>query len=142
VSAGSPSRAARNAEDRLLISAGTVTDPLIVAGTCGIEDVRVRFVESPGFEIVPVAGDTAKCAATRASAFAQGREIGRAQFRRLLLSWRRSVVVRFSMSAAISSRRTSEAHCGVDAAHSPKLEHGQRMRGVEAELEGVAASNH
>ncbi len=70
--AGPSCMAALRADDRLLISAGTLTEALIVAqnraGKTDMEDL----VEGLGFEVVPVTRDTARRAAAAHARWGKG----------------------------------------------------------------------
>ncbi|MBS0297392.1 MAG: type II toxin-antitoxin system VapC family toxin [Proteobacteria bacterium] len=52
--------AAIEAEDRVLISAGTVAEALIVAGRRGARDEVQSLIESLGFEVAPVTAAAAQ----------------------------------------------------------------------------------
>ena len=51
---------ALEAEDRLLISAGTVAEALIVAGRRGLGDEMARLLDEMGFEIVSITPASAR----------------------------------------------------------------------------------
>jgi ribonuclease VapC len=64
--------AALNSEDRLLISAGTLTEALIVAQARGRGGALEILIEDLGFEVVPVDGATARRAAAAHARWGRG----------------------------------------------------------------------
>ncbi|HVX35853.1 MAG TPA: type II toxin-antitoxin system VapC family toxin, partial [Hyphomicrobium sp.] len=64
--------AALNAEDRLLISAGTLTEALIVAQARNRGDALEALIAGLGFEIVPVDGATARRVAAAHARWGRG----------------------------------------------------------------------
>jgi ribonuclease VapC len=64
--------AALKSERRVLISAGTLTEALIVAGTRGVREELEDLVERLGFEIVPVDAATARRAAAAHARWGRG----------------------------------------------------------------------
>lgn len=56
----------------LVISAGTLTEVLIVAGRRGLTDQMERIIGSSGFQIIPVGADEARQAASAYRAFGRG----------------------------------------------------------------------
>lgn len=65
-------KAALAAADRSLISAGTLTEALIVAGGRRIRDEMQEFVESAGLEVVPVTDGSARRAAAAHARWGRG----------------------------------------------------------------------
>jgi ribonuclease VapC len=99
--------AALKASERTLISAGTLTETLIVAGGRGLGDQMQDLVEGLRFEIVPVDGEAARRAAAAHARWAGARR-PRASISAIasLTTWRNKTAARFSMSVAISRRQT------------------------------------
>jgi ribonuclease VapC len=64
--------AALKSENRVLISAGTLTEALIVAGARGVGEELEKLVENLHFEIVPVDGATARRAAAAHARWGRG----------------------------------------------------------------------
>jgi ribonuclease VapC len=64
--------AALTSEDRLLISAGTLTEALIVAQARGRGGALEILIEDLGFEVVPVDGATARRAAAAHARWGKG----------------------------------------------------------------------
>jgi ribonuclease VapC len=64
--------AALRSEDRLLISAGTLTEALIVAQARNCGSALEDLIESVGFEIVPVDGAVARRAAAAHARWGKG----------------------------------------------------------------------
>lgn len=99
--------AALKSDDRLLISAGTLTEALIVAHGRHCWPDLEDLIESTGVEIVPVDGVTPRAAwrrRMRAGAGARGRRASISATASPMM-WRSRTAVRSSMSAAISRRR-------------------------------------
>ena len=65
-------KAALGAEERPLISAGTLTEALIVAGARGLRDEMWDLVNQVSCEIVPVTADTARNAAAAHARWGRG----------------------------------------------------------------------
>jgi len=72
--------AALNAEDRLLISAGTLTEALIVAQARNRGDALETLIAGLGFEIVAVDGATARRAAAAHARWGRGAKTARLNF--------------------------------------------------------------
>jgi ribonuclease VapC len=66
--------AALNAEDRLLISAGTLTEALIVAQARHCDSDLLSLIDGLGFEIVPVDEAAARRAAAAHARWSRGRD--------------------------------------------------------------------
>ena len=64
--------AALKSGDRVLISAGTLTESLIVAGGRGVRDELEKLVEGLGFDVVPVTEERARRAATAQARWGKG----------------------------------------------------------------------
>ena len=64
--------AALKAGNRVLISAGTLTESLIVAGGRGVRDEMEDLVDGLGFEVVLVTRDTARRAAAAHARWGRG----------------------------------------------------------------------
>lgn len=64
--------AALEAEDDLLISAGTVAEALIVAGRCGVGEEMERLIDGLGFEVVVVTPASARRIAQVYAAWGKG----------------------------------------------------------------------
>lgn len=69
---GAACKAALDTGDRILISAGTLTESLIVAGGRGLRDQMLDLVESVGLEVIPVTADTARRAAAAHARWGKG----------------------------------------------------------------------
>ena len=65
-------KAALGADDRPLISAGTLTEALIVAGARGVRDEMWDLVNQLRCEIVPVTADSARSAAAAHARWGRG----------------------------------------------------------------------
>jgi ribonuclease VapC len=65
-------KAALSTGDHPLISAGTLTEALIVAGARGVDRELEELLEANGFEIVPVDGATARRAAAAHARWGKG----------------------------------------------------------------------
>jgi ribonuclease VapC len=64
--------AALRSGGRVLISAGTLTESLIVAGGRGVRDEMERLVDGLGFEVVPVTKERAHRAASAHARWGKG----------------------------------------------------------------------
>ena len=64
--------AALKNDERLMISAGTLTEALIVAGGRGVREEMERLVDGLNFEVVPVTRDTARRAAVAHARWGKG----------------------------------------------------------------------
>ena len=69
---GDECETALNAESHLLISAGTLTESLIVAGGRNLREEMEGLVEKAGFEIVPVTNASARRAADAHAKWGRG----------------------------------------------------------------------
>ena len=69
---GDDCEAALNAETHLLISAGTLTEALIVAGGRNLRDEMQALIDTGGFEIVPVTSASARRAADAHAEWGRG----------------------------------------------------------------------
>lgn len=69
---GDDCEAALNAESHLLISAGTLTEALIVAGGRNLRDEMQALIDAGGFEIVPVTSGSARQAANAHAKWGRG----------------------------------------------------------------------
>lgn len=64
--------AALKADEQVLISAGTLTEALIVAGGRGLRDEMENLVDGLGFEVVPVTAASARRAAAAHARWGKG----------------------------------------------------------------------
>ena len=77
---GDECEAALNAENHLLISAGTLTEALIVAGGRNLRDEMQSLIDKAGFEIVPVTSASARRAADAHAKWGRGAKTARLNF--------------------------------------------------------------
>ncbi|SRR5579862_1518302 len=64
--------AALKADSRVVMSAGTLTEALIVAGSRGVREEMERLVDGLGFEVVPVTSERARRAAAAHARWGKG----------------------------------------------------------------------
>lgn len=60
------------ADERVLISAGTLTEALIVAGSRGVREEMESLIDGLGFEVVPVTAASARRAAAAHARWGRG----------------------------------------------------------------------